>query len=77
MNNHPLPIGLKLIMGMTFGGGAALILWRMIVSIRAGEIWLRGQRAIRSEEPALFWAYFVMYLVLLIPIIYGIARAVG
>lgn len=72
-----MDIGLALLLGTLSGAGAALMLWRTVVAVRSGSIWLRGLRIIRSEDPIWFWIYVAIYLLMLSILIYGIGKAVG
>ena len=71
-----LDSGLSVIVGLLNGGGAAFLLWRTVVSVRSGTIWLRGQKMIRTEDPAWFWVYVATYLVALGVMLYGVGQAV-
>lgn len=63
-------------MGVISGGGAAFILWRTVVSLRSGSIWLRGQDMIRREKPGWFWAYMATYVFILGVMLYGFGMAI-
>lgn len=76
MSQNHLPFGLALMIGVSFGGGAAFIMWRTLIAIRSGSIWLRGQKVIRHEEPTLFWAYMTVYLILFGVMFYGVVQSV-
>jgi hypothetical protein len=76
MNDAHLPVGLKIFVGMACGGGAAFILWRTVVSLRSGSIWLRGQNIIRRDEPGWFWAYMATYLFMVGAMLYGVGVVV-
>lgn len=76
MSQNHLPFGLALISGVFFGGGAAFIMWRTLVAIRSGSIWLRGQKVIRHEEPTFFWAYMTIYSILFGVMFYGVVQSV-
>jgi hypothetical protein len=76
MNQYPLPVGLKIFIGMAGGVGAAFILWRTVVSLRSGSIWLRGQNIIRRDEPGWFWAYMATYLFMAGAMLYCVGIAV-
>lgn len=77
MKHDPILVGLTVALAMTFAAGAAFVLWRIIVSMRSGSIWLRGQNAIRSKEPALFWFYVAMYLMMEGVMLYGVAQMIA
>ena len=67
--------GVAVLIGALSSGGAVFILWRMIAAMRSGSIWLRGQRVIRQEEPAWFWAYMAAYALIMAVMLYGIKAA--
>jgi hypothetical protein len=73
MQNHSDP--LAVFMAVLFAGGAAFMMWRTVVALRTGSIWLRGQHLARSEDPVWFWAYLTTYLVVLAGMIYGVCQA--
>jgi hypothetical protein len=77
MNHHLLPIGLTLFIGAACGGAAAFMLWRTVVALRSGSIWLRGQNITRFKEPAWFWLYVATYLFMLGVMIYGVGQAMA
>lgn len=68
--------GLALSVGLLSGGGALFMVWRTIVALRSGTIWLRGQTMTRIGEPTWFWAYLATYLLILAVMIYGVSKAV-
>lgn len=77
MNQHPLPVGLRLFIALACGGGAAFMLWRTIVALRSGSIWLRGQNVTRLGQPTWFWSYLATYLIMLGVMLYGMGQAFG
>jgi hypothetical protein len=75
MRHGQLPLDLAL--ASACGVGAAFIVWRLAVSIRAGSIWLRGQKVTRHEEPVWFWAYVGVYSMMIGVMLYGVEQAVN
>ena len=77
MNQNSWPVGLARFVALVCGGGAAFMLWRTVVALRSGSIWLRGQNVTRVGQPTWFWTYVVAYVIILGVMLYGVEQAVA
>ena len=76
MSDHALPFALAVLIAVLFIGGAAFVLWRTVVALRSGLVWLHGQKVARADEPVWFWAYVTTYLLIIVSLLYGVRQAV-
>ena len=76
MNQDSLPPDLDVSVAALFGAGAAIVLWRTVLALRSGSVWLRGQKVVRADQPVWFWAYVMTYLGIIITLTCVVCQAV-
>jgi hypothetical protein len=77
MDDTAFPIELALSIGIACGGCALFLLWRLVVALRSGIIWLRGQTVSKSDEPLWFAAYALSYIGMIGVMLYGVGVALA